>query len=55
MKKRPTGKIPESKPAPAAKPQPAKDRKRDSDSDDVERAIYDGMQGLRTEKPEDKR
>ena len=36
-------------PAPAEQPQPAKDRGRDSD--DIERAVYDGMQDLRTKKP----
>ena len=31
------------------KPPPAKNKK--EDSEDVERAVYDGMQDLRTEKP----
>lgn len=30
-------------------PQPVKDQK--SDSDDIERAVYDGMQDLRATKP----
>jgi hypothetical protein len=41
-------KKPEPKPA-----QPPKDRK--GDSEDIERAVYDGMQDLRQEKPEPKR
>ena len=55
MKKPSTGKTPEKKPVPAARPKPAKDRERTPDSDDVERAVYDGMQDLRTEKPGDGR
>jgi hypothetical protein len=49
----------DKKPAPAPKrrekgmnkkrPQPAKER--NDDSDDIERAVYDGMQDLRTTKP----
>ena len=36
--------------APKKKPhEPAKERK--GDSDDIERAVYDGMQDLRTPKP----
>ena len=31
------------------RPQPAKDRS--EDSEDIERAVYDGMQDLRTTKP----
>ena len=31
------------------RPQPAE--KRNGDSDDIERAVYDGMQDLRTPKP----
>lgn len=32
------------------RPQPVKDRK--NDSDDIERAVYDGMQDLRVSKPD---
>jgi hypothetical protein len=44
------------KPKKKAEPKPAqppKDRK--EDSEDIERAVYDGMQDLRREKPEPKR
>ena len=44
MKKKPPPPKPESK-----KPPPAK--KKQDDSDDIERAVYDGMQDLRAEKP----
>ena len=39
------------KPVPAKRraPAPRQDRKRDSD--DIERAVYDGMQDLRVKKP----
>ena len=33
-----------------SKPPPAKNKK--EDSDDIERAVYDGMQDLRAEKPQ---
>ena len=36
-------------PGPVKAPRPT--RERNSDSDDVERAVYDGMQDLRTPKP----
>ena len=37
------------KPIAGKKPKPAKDQARDSD--DIERAVYDGMQDLRAGKP----
>jgi len=48
MKKDKPRKEKDKKPA----PQPTE---RERDSDDVERAVYDGMQDLRQEKPEPKR
>ncbi len=45
MKKKPLPPKPESKKPPA----PAK--KKHDDYDDIERAVYDGMQDLRAEKP----
>jgi len=42
-----------NKQAKQGKKKPAKhtERKRNSDSDDIERAVYDGMQDLRVKKP----
>jgi len=48
MKKDKPRKEREKKPA-----QPPKDRQ--DDSEDIERAVYDGMQDLRREKPEPRR
>jgi hypothetical protein len=47
MKKKPQPPKPESK-----KPPPAKNKQ--EDSEDIERAVYDGMQDLRAEKPRKK-
>jgi hypothetical protein len=47
MEKKPPPPRPESK-----KPPPAKNKQ--EDSEDIERAVYDGMQDLRTEKPKKK-
>ena len=40
---------PKGRGKPGKKQKPAKDRKRDSE--DIERAVYDGMQDLRAGKP----
>jgi len=49
-------KPPNKKPAPAAKSRkskkrPAAAKDRSEDSDDIERAVYDGMQDLRVKNP----
>ena len=46
----PTKKKPVSPQPTTGKPPPPVKKKKE-DSDDIERAVYDGMQDLRTEKP----
>ena len=50
MEKRAARKTRVKPPARAPRPLPAKEPKHE-DSDDIERAVYDGMQDLRVKKP----